>query len=31
MKKAGLPPDTRLSRCKISRYRVVKWKQEKLH
>jgi hypothetical protein len=25
MKKAGLPPDTRLARCKVSRYRVVKF------
>ena len=24
-KKAGLPPDTRLARCKVSRYRVVKF------
>jgi len=30
-KKAGLPADTRLARCKVSRYRVVKWQQEKLH
>jgi len=30
IKKAGLPPDTRLARCKVSRYRVVKWQQEKL-
>src|SRR6185503_2799154 len=27
LKKAGLPPDTRLTRCKISRYRVFKWKE----
>jgi AMMECR1 domain-containing protein len=27
VKKAGLPPDTRLARCKVSRYRVVKWKE----
>jgi MEMO1 family protein len=27
MKKAGLPAETRLSRCQISRYRVVKWKE----
>jgi AmmeMemoRadiSam system protein B/AmmeMemoRadiSam system protein A len=25
LKKAGLPADTRLARCKISRYRVLKW------
>ena len=25
VKKAGLPPDTRLTRCKISRYRVAKF------
>jgi AmmeMemoRadiSam system protein B/AmmeMemoRadiSam system protein A len=27
MRKAGLPADTRLTRCKLSRYRVVKWKE----
>jgi AmmeMemoRadiSam system protein A len=27
LKKAGLPLDTRLTRCKISRYRVFKWKE----
>ena len=27
LKKAGLPPDTRLTRCRISRYRVHKWKE----
>jgi AmmeMemoRadiSam system protein B/AmmeMemoRadiSam system protein A len=27
LKKAGLPADTRLSRCRISRYRVMKWKE----
>jgi MEMO1 family protein len=27
VRKAGLPPDTRLTRCKVSRYRVVKWKE----
>ena len=27
MKKAGLPADTRLTRCKVSRYRVAKWKE----
>lgn len=26
LKKAGLPADTRLARCKVSRYRVRKWK-----
>ena len=25
--KAGLPADFRLARCKVSRYRVIKWKQ----
>ena len=25
VKKAGLPPDTRLARCKVSRYRVAKF------
>ena len=25
LRKAGLPADTRLTRCKVSRYRVVKW------
>jgi AmmeMemoRadiSam system protein B/AmmeMemoRadiSam system protein A len=25
--KAGLPADTRLGRCKVSRYRVTKWKE----
>jgi AmmeMemoRadiSam system protein B/AmmeMemoRadiSam system protein A len=25
VKKAGLPPDTRLARCKVSRYRVTKY------
>ena len=28
IKKAGLPADTRLARCKISRYRVAKWKEK---
>jgi MEMO1 family protein len=28
LKKAGLPADTRLARCKISRYRVAKWKEK---
>ncbi|MGH8689972.1 MAG: AmmeMemoRadiSam system protein B, partial [Burkholderiales bacterium] len=27
LKKAGLPSDTRLTRCKVSRYRVYKWKE----
>ncbi len=27
IKKAGLPADTRLTRCRISRYRVSKWKE----
>ena len=27
LKKAGLAPDTRLTRCKVSRYRVFKWKE----
>jgi AmmeMemoRadiSam system protein B/AmmeMemoRadiSam system protein A len=27
LKKAGLPPHTRLARCKVSRYRVHKWKE----
>ena len=26
MRKAGLPPGSRLARCKVSRYRVAKWK-----
>ena len=25
--KAGLPADTRLSRCRVSRYRVLKWRE----
>jgi AmmeMemoRadiSam system protein B/AmmeMemoRadiSam system protein A len=25
IRKAGLPPDTRLTRCKVARYRVAKW------
>ena len=25
--KAGLPPDTRIGRCRVLRYRVIKWKQ----
>jgi MEMO1 family protein len=27
LRKAGLPADTRLTRCKLWRYRVVKWKE----
>jgi AmmeMemoRadiSam system protein B/AmmeMemoRadiSam system protein A len=27
VKKAGLPADTRLGRCKLHRYRVAKWKE----
>jgi MEMO1 family protein len=27
LRKAGLPADTQLTRCKISRYRVAKWKE----
>lgn len=27
LKKAGLPADIRLTRCKVSRYRVFKWKE----
>ena len=27
MKKASLAPDERLARCRVSRYRVVKWSQ----
>jgi AmmeMemoRadiSam system protein B/AmmeMemoRadiSam system protein A len=30
-RKAGLPAETRLARCKVSRYRVLKWKQQPLH
>ena len=29
-RKAGLPADTRLARCRLWRYRVVKWRQEAL-
>jgi AmmeMemoRadiSam system protein B/AmmeMemoRadiSam system protein A len=29
-KKAGLPADTRLARCRLLRYRVIKWKEEPL-
>ncbi len=27
LRKAGLPADTRVTRCKVSRYRVAKWKE----
>jgi AmmeMemoRadiSam system protein B/AmmeMemoRadiSam system protein A len=27
MKKAGLAPDERLARCRVSRYRVIKWSE----
>lgn len=27
LKKAGLPPELRLTRCKLARYRVLKWKE----
>jgi AMMECR1 domain-containing protein len=27
MRKAGIPADTRLARCKVLRYRVIKWTQ----
>jgi AMMECR1 domain-containing protein len=27
LRKAGLPAETRLGRCKVSRYRVAKWKE----
>jgi MEMO1 family protein len=27
LRKAGLPADTRLTRCRVSRYRVAKWKE----
>ena len=27
IRKAGLPEDTRVTRCKLSRYRVFKWKE----
>jgi len=30
-KKAGVPETTRLGRCRVLRYRVVKWTQGKLH
>jgi len=28
--KAGLPADTRLARCRVSRYRVMKWRETEL-
>jgi AmmeMemoRadiSam system protein B/AmmeMemoRadiSam system protein A len=31
LRKAGLPADTRLARCNVSRYRVVKWKEQTTH
>src|SRR6267378_2347071 len=31
MRKAGVPAGTRLARCRLSRYRVIKWKAETLH
>jgi MEMO1 family protein len=31
MRKAGIPADTRLARCRLWRYRVLKWKQSTLH
>jgi hypothetical protein len=31
MRKAGIPADTRLARCKLWRYRVIKWKQPTPH
>ena len=31
VRKAGLPADTRLARCKLWRYRVIKWKSPPLH
>src|SRR5438552_723631 len=30
MRKAGVPAGTRLARCRLSRYRVIKWKAETL-
>jgi len=30
-RKAGIPAESRLGRCKVLRYRVLKWKQEILH
>jgi len=31
MRKAGIAADTRLARCKVSRYRVIKWTQPAPH
>lgn len=31
MRKAGIPADTRLARCKVLRYRVIKWTQPAPH
>ena len=31
LRKSGLPADTRLGRCKVSRYRVAKWKETSRH
>jgi AmmeMemoRadiSam system protein B/AmmeMemoRadiSam system protein A len=31
MRKAGISSDTRLARCKVWRYRAIKWAQETLH
>ncbi len=30
-RKAGISPDTGLGRCKVLRYRVIKWNEERLH
>ena len=30
-RKAGIPPETGLARCKVRRYRVAKWKEDLLH
>jgi hypothetical protein len=30
-RKAGIPPETGLVRCKVRRYRVAKWKEDRLH
>lgn len=31
LRKAGIPADTRLARCKVSRYRVIKWSRPAPH
>ena len=31
MRKAGIPAETRLARCKLWRYRVIKWKRSAPH